>query len=236
MLQDVIWLFPLAVVILIPNLRGGRLVPAHPALRDESLLYTIVLGASAGVLLMMAVWVFLQEGLVPRLVLADLLAGAGGAGGRGAVAVAPLFAPALSVGRPPDASDHLRRGRGRRPTGQRPALQRRYSSRSSSWTTTHGFGAAWCDGIKVQAPVKLPRFDSHPTKPGSSCWRCLDPAPPPAGYPGVPGWIAGAGHGFAHPGGTDQRRPAHRTKCARSTSRDFSAATRPANDALFGRG
>lgn len=66
MLQGVIWLFPLAVGILIPTFAVVGLY--RPILRyaDESLLYTIVLGASAGVLLMMAVWVFLQEGLVPR--------------------------------------------------------------------------------------------------------------------------------------------------------------------------
>ena len=66
LLQDVAWLFPLAVAILIPTFAVVGLY--RPILRyaDESLLYTIVLGASAGVLLMMAVWVFLQEGLVPR--------------------------------------------------------------------------------------------------------------------------------------------------------------------------
>ncbi len=66
MLQDVIWLFPLAVVILIPTFAVVGLY--RPILRyaDESLLYTIVLGVSAGVLLMMAVWVFLRQGLVPR--------------------------------------------------------------------------------------------------------------------------------------------------------------------------
>lgn len=66
MLQDVVWLFPLAVVVLIPTFAAVGLY--RPILRyaDESLLYTIVLGASAGVLLMMAVWVFLREGLVPR--------------------------------------------------------------------------------------------------------------------------------------------------------------------------
>ncbi|MBS1225949.1 MAG: polysaccharide biosynthesis protein CapD, partial [Proteobacteria bacterium] len=66
MLQDVIWLFPLAVGILIPTFAVAGLY--RPILRyaDESLLYTIVLGASIGVLLMMAVWVFVQEGLVPR--------------------------------------------------------------------------------------------------------------------------------------------------------------------------
>ncbi|MFO1372875.1 MAG: nucleoside-diphosphate sugar epimerase/dehydratase [Candidatus Competibacteraceae bacterium] len=66
MLQDVVWLFPLAVVILIAIFAVIGLY--RPILRyaDESLLYTIVLGVSAGILLMMAVWVFLREGLVPR--------------------------------------------------------------------------------------------------------------------------------------------------------------------------
>ncbi len=66
LLQDVVWLFPLAVVILIPTLALAGLY--RPILRyaDESLLHAIVLGASAGILLMMAVWVFLREGIVPR--------------------------------------------------------------------------------------------------------------------------------------------------------------------------
>lgn len=66
LLQDVVWLFPLAVVIVVPTFAVVGLY--RPILRyaDESLLYTIVLGVSAGILLMMAVWVFLREGLVPR--------------------------------------------------------------------------------------------------------------------------------------------------------------------------
>ena len=66
LLQEVVWLFPLAVVIVIPTFAVVGLY--RPILRyaDESLLYTIVLGVSAGILLMMAVWVFLREGLVPR--------------------------------------------------------------------------------------------------------------------------------------------------------------------------
>ena len=66
MLQEVIWLFPLAVVTLITAFALVGLY--RPILRyaDESLLYTIVLGVSAGILLLMAIWVFLREGLVPR--------------------------------------------------------------------------------------------------------------------------------------------------------------------------
>ncbi len=66
MLQDVVWLFPLAVIILVLTFAAVGLY--RPILRyaDESLLYTIVLGVSAGILLMMAVWVFLRQGLVPR--------------------------------------------------------------------------------------------------------------------------------------------------------------------------
>ena len=66
LLQDVVWLFPLAVIILIPAFALAGLY--RPILRyaDETLLHAIVLGASAGILLMMAVWVFLRQGIVPR--------------------------------------------------------------------------------------------------------------------------------------------------------------------------
>jgi len=66
MLQSVVWLFPLAVIIVISAFAAVGLY--RPILRyaDESLLYTIALGVSIGILLMMAVWVFLREGLVPR--------------------------------------------------------------------------------------------------------------------------------------------------------------------------
>lgn len=66
MLQEVIWLFPLAAILFIPTFALIGLY--RPILRyaDESLLYTIVLGVSVGILLLMAMWVFLREGLVPR--------------------------------------------------------------------------------------------------------------------------------------------------------------------------
>ena len=66
LLQDAVWLFPLAVIVIIPTFAAVGMY--RPILRyaDESLLYTILLGASAGILLMMAVWVFLREGVVPR--------------------------------------------------------------------------------------------------------------------------------------------------------------------------
>jgi len=66
LLQDVLWLFPLAAITLIVTFTLTGLY--RPILRyaDESLLYTIVLGGSIGMLLLMAMWVFLREGLVPR--------------------------------------------------------------------------------------------------------------------------------------------------------------------------
>ncbi|MFZ1326076.1 MAG: nucleoside-diphosphate sugar epimerase/dehydratase [Candidatus Contendobacter sp.] len=66
LLQDVLWLFPLTVVIVIPTFAAVGLY--RPILRyaDESLLYTIVLGVSAGLLLLMAAWVLLRQGFVLR--------------------------------------------------------------------------------------------------------------------------------------------------------------------------
>lgn len=63
LMPDVAWLFSLAVIIIIPTFAVVGLY--RPILRyaDESLLYTIAFGASAGVLLMMAVWVLVGNGL-----------------------------------------------------------------------------------------------------------------------------------------------------------------------------
>ena len=63
LLPEVAWLFCLAVLIIIPTFAAVGLY--RPILRyaDESLLYTILFGASAGVLLMMAVWVLVGDGL-----------------------------------------------------------------------------------------------------------------------------------------------------------------------------
>ena len=66
LLQDALWLLPLALATLIPAFALAGLY--RPILRyaDESLLHAIVIGASGGLLLMMAVWVFVQSGTVPR--------------------------------------------------------------------------------------------------------------------------------------------------------------------------
>ena len=63
LLWDVAWLFPVSVIVVIPTFAMVGLY--RPILRyaDESLLYTIVLAVSAGILLVMAVWVLLGEGL-----------------------------------------------------------------------------------------------------------------------------------------------------------------------------
>ena len=66
MLQDVVWLFPLAVVVFIITFAAFGLYRSILRYADESLFFTIVQGASVGILLMMAVWVFWQEGIVPR--------------------------------------------------------------------------------------------------------------------------------------------------------------------------
>lgn len=63
LLRDVAWLFPLAVVVVIPTFEVVGVY--RPILRyaDESLLYTIVLAVSTSILLMMAIWVLLGDGL-----------------------------------------------------------------------------------------------------------------------------------------------------------------------------
>lgn len=82
LLADVAWLFPLAVVVVIPTFTVVGVY--RPILRyaDESLLYTIVLAVSASILLMMAIWVLLGDGLWLRsfwpicwLVLVTLVSG-----------------------------------------------------------------------------------------------------------------------------------------------------------------
>ena len=82
LLTEVAWLFPLSVAVVIPTFAAVGVY--RPILRyaDESLLYTILLAVSAGVLLMMAAWVLLGDGLWLRsfwlicwLVLAALVSG-----------------------------------------------------------------------------------------------------------------------------------------------------------------
>lgn len=84
LLPEVAWLFPLSVAVVIPTFMVVGVY--RPILRyaDESLLYTILLAVSAGILLMMAAWVLMGEGLWLRsfwlicwLVLAALVGGGG---------------------------------------------------------------------------------------------------------------------------------------------------------------
>ena len=160
MLQDVVWLFPLAVVILIPTFAVVGLY--RPILRyaDESLLYIIVLGASAGVLLMMAVWVFLREGLVPRsswlicwLVLMALVGG-----GR------LLLRRFLRRRFRPGAARTPAIIYGAGEAGAQLVNALRYSAEFEPVAFVDDNSRLWGSvvrGLKVQAPAKLPRLIAH---------------------------------------------------------------------------
>jgi FlaA1/EpsC-like NDP-sugar epimerase len=65
-LNDVLWLFPLAVATTIPALWGFGLYHSIVRHAGGSLAYVIVKGVSAGTLLMVAVWVLARGPLVPR--------------------------------------------------------------------------------------------------------------------------------------------------------------------------
>ena len=157
MLQGVVWLFPLAVVILIPTFAVVGLY--RPILRyaDESLLYTIVLGVSAGILLMMAVWVFLREGLVPRsswlicwLVLTALVGG-----GRLVLRRYLRRRFRLSVPRTPV----IIYGAGE--AGAQLVNALRYSAEFTPMVFVDDNPRLWGSvvlGLKVRAPTKLPRL------------------------------------------------------------------------------
>ncbi|MBE2295610.1 MAG: polysaccharide biosynthesis protein [Phycisphaerales bacterium] len=157
MLQGVIWLFPLAVLILIPTFAAAGLY--RPILRyaDESLLYTIVLGVSIGILLMMAVWVFLQQGLVPRsfwpiawLVLIALVGG-----GRLAVRRFLRRRFRTSAARTPV----IIYGAGE--AGAQLAHALRYSTECVPVAFVDDNSKLWGSvvlGLKVRAPFKLPRL------------------------------------------------------------------------------
>lgn len=160
MLQEVVWLFPLAVVIFTVTFAAFGLY--RPILRyaDESLFFTIVQGASVGMLLMMAVWVFWQAGIVPRsswvicwLVLVGLVGG-----GR------------LLLRR------YLRRRFHRRSTsapvivygageaGAQLVHSLRYSSEFNPVVFVDDNPQLWGSvvlGLKVRAPFKLPRLVAH---------------------------------------------------------------------------
>ncbi|MCB1919671.1 MAG: polysaccharide biosynthesis protein [Candidatus Competibacteraceae bacterium] len=157
LLQDAIWLFPLAVVILIPTFAAVGLY--RPILRyaDESLLHTIVLGASAGLLLMMAVWVFMRQGIVPRsswliawLVLIALI-------GSGRLLLRRYLRRRfrLSVPRTPV----IIYGAGE--AGAQLAQALRYSSEFEPVVFVDDNPQLWGGivlGLKVRAPFKLPRL------------------------------------------------------------------------------
>ena len=65
-LDDVLWLFPLAVATTIPALAGFGLYHSIVRHAGGSLAYVIVKGVSAGTLLMIAVWILAGGPLVPR--------------------------------------------------------------------------------------------------------------------------------------------------------------------------
>lgn len=157
LLQDVLWLFPLTVVIVIPTFAAVG-VPCPTILRyaDESLLYTIVLGVSAGLLLLMAAWVLLRQGFVLRsfwpilwLVLVALVGGGRlvlrrwlrrgiqDLCGRAPLCTVPVR-PVLSWSMPCAIALRL--------------------SLWLLWMTISGYGAAWCWACTVQSPTKLSRL------------------------------------------------------------------------------
>ncbi len=130
----------------------------RPILRyaDESLLYTIVVGASAGVLLMMAVWVFLRGGLVPRsswlicwLVLVALVGG-------GRLLLRRFLRQRFRPGAP--RTPAIIYGAGE--AGAQLVNALRSSAEFQPVVFVDDNSRLWGSvvrGIKVQAPVKLPR-------------------------------------------------------------------------------
>jgi FlaA1/EpsC-like NDP-sugar epimerase len=160
LLQDVVWLFPLAVVIIIPTFAVVGLY--RPILRyaDESLLYTIVLGVSAGILLMMAVWVFLREGLVPRsswlicwLVLTALVGG-------GRLVLRRFLRRRFRLSAP--RTPVIVYGAGE--AGAQLVNALRYSTEFEPVVFVDDNPRLWGSvvlGLKVRAPTKLPRLIAH---------------------------------------------------------------------------
>ena len=156
-LQDVAWLFPLAVLVQIPTFATVGLY--RPILRyaDESLLYTIVLGVSAGILLLMAVWVFLREGLVPRsswliawLVLVALVGG-------GRLALRRVLRRWFRPGAP--RAPAIIYGAGE--AGAQLVQTLRYSAEFEPVVFVDDNPQLWGSvvlGLKVRAPFKLPRL------------------------------------------------------------------------------
>ncbi|HOW75183.1 MAG TPA: nucleoside-diphosphate sugar epimerase/dehydratase [Candidatus Competibacteraceae bacterium] len=157
LLPEVAWLFPLAVVIVIPTFTVVGVY--RPILRyaDESLLYTIILAVSASILLLMAVWVLLGDGLWLRSfwLLCWLVLTALAGGGR------LLMRRWLRRRFRPGAvrTSVILYGAGE--AGVQLALALRYSAEFEPVAFVDDNPQLWGSivrGLKVWAPVKLPRL------------------------------------------------------------------------------
>ena len=160
LLRDVAWLFPLSVVVVIPTFAVVGLY--RPILRyaDESLLYTIVLAVSAGILLVMAFWVLLGEGLWLRsfwpicwLVLVALVGG-----GR------LLLRRFLRRRFHPGAARTPAIIYGAGEAGAQLVNALRYSAEFEPVVFVDDNPQLWGSvvrGLKVQAPARLPRLIAH---------------------------------------------------------------------------
>jgi UDP-N-acetylglucosamine 4,6-dehydratase len=157
LMGEVAWLFPLAVVVTIPTFTVVGVY--RPILRyaDESLLYAIVLAASASILLMMAVWVMVGDGLWLRsfwpicwLVLVALVGG-------GRLLLRRWLRRRLRPG--PARAPVIIYGAGE--AGAQLVTALRYSAEFAPMVFVDDnpqlWGSVVC-GLKVRAPFKLPRL------------------------------------------------------------------------------
>ncbi len=167
-----------------------------------------MLGVSVGILLLMAMWVFLREGLVPRsswligwLVLVALVGG-------GRLLLRRILRRRF---RRAARAPVIIYGAGE--AGAQLVNALRYSAEFAPIAFVDDNPQLWGSvvlGLKVRAPFKLSRLVAHYevrlillALPSASHRRRRDILEALAG-------IAGAGDGAADLGGIDQRRPAHR--------------------------